>query len=93
LLLKKQQNLQDFASFEDGEATLALIKPETLNSQKVEQGIDQTPSPVPLALLFEQFPIWLLTLAPNQVSHLSIMGFTTHDTLHCPAKKRALIST
>jgi hypothetical protein len=43
-----------------------------------------------LALLFEQFPIWLRTLAPNQVSQLSIMGFSTHDAFAASCKENGL---
>jgi hypothetical protein len=59
-----------------------------LKGQKVERGIIQTPSPVPVALLFERFPIWLLTLAPNQVSHLTVLGYNTRDdfALSCDSK-------
>jgi hypothetical protein len=45
----------------------------------VERGIIQTPSPVSVALYFERFPVWLLTLAPNQVKCLTIMGHGTKE--------------
>jgi hypothetical protein len=75
----KQQSIKDAACSELANASVVLTNPPPLKGQKVERGIIQTPSPVSVALLFEQFPIWLLTLAPNQVRHLAIMGHARRD--------------
>jgi hypothetical protein len=75
-------------SFKDKDASMVLTQPLLLQGRKVERGVLQSPSHISLALLFERFPIWLLTLASNQVSHVVVMGFTTHGAfvLSCESK-------
>jgi hypothetical protein len=45
----------------------------------VEHGILLPPQRIAIYLLFERFPIWLLSLDKNMVSHIWIMGYETED--------------